>query len=74
MTYNIHIKSTYPLSMFVWNISIKPMMIGDLFLIVQLNDSVEHNLQERIQLGEYQPNIYHPYIGGGWQFCHHTKI
>ena len=50
------------------------MMVGDLFLIVQLNDCVEHNLQEWIQLGEYQPNIHHPHIGGGWQFGHHTEI
>ena len=63
----------YPLSLFIWYIPLESMMVGDLFLIVQLNDGVEHNLQEWIQLGEYQPNIHHPHIGGGWQFCHNTK-
>ena len=48
------------------------MMVGNLLLIVQLNDGVEHNLQEWIQLGEYQPNIHHPHIRGGWQFCHYA--
>ena len=48
------------------------MMVGDLFLIVKLNDGVQHNLQEWIQLGEYQPNIHHPHIRGGWQFCHYA--
>ena len=43
----------YPLSLFFWYILLKSMMIGDIFLIVQLYDSVEHNLQEWIQLGEY---------------------
>ena len=43
----------YPLSLFFWYILLKSMMIGDIFLIVQLDDSVEHNLQEWIQLGEY---------------------
>ena len=56
----------YLLSLFIWYIPLEPMMVGDLFLIVQLNDGVEHNLQEWIQLGEYQPNIHHPYIGSGW--------
>ena len=64
----------YPLSLFFWYILLESMMVGDFFLIVQLNDSVEHNLQEWIQLGEYQPNIHHPHIGSGWKFCHHTKI
>ena len=64
----------YPLSLFIWYIPLESMMVGELFLIVQLNDGVEHNLQEWIQLGENQPNINHPYIGGGWQFCHDTKI
>ena len=49
------------------------MMVGDLFLIVQFNDGVQYHLQKWIQLCEYQPDIYHPHIGGGWQFCHHTK-
>ena len=49
------------------------MMVGDLLLIVQLNDSVQYNLQEWIQLGEYQPYINHPHIGGGWQLSHHTE-
>ena len=43
----------YPLSLFIWYIPLESMMVGDLFLIVQLNDGVEHNLQEWIQLGEY---------------------
>ena len=64
----------YPLSLFIWYIPLESMMVGDLFLIVQLNDGVEHNLQEWIQLCEYQPNINHPHIGGGWQFGHHTEI
>ena len=29
------------------------MVVGDLLLIVKLNDCVQHNLQERVQLGEY---------------------
>ena len=49
-------------------------MVGELDLIVELNDGVEYNLQEWIQLSEYQPDIYHPHIGGGWQFGHHTEI
>ena len=49
------------------------MMVGDLFLIAQFNDGVQYHLQKWIQLCEYQPDIYHPHIGGGWQFCHHTK-
>ena len=65
---------TFLLSLIDRYVPFESMMVGDLFLIVQLNDCVEHNLQEWIQLGEYQPNIYHPYIGGGWQFCHDTKI
>ena len=64
----------YLLSLFIWYIPLESMMVGDLFLIVKLNDGVEHNLQEWIQLGEYQPNIYHPHIGGSWQFGHHTEI
>ena len=59
--------------MFIWYIPIKPMVVGDLLLIIKLNDGVEHNLQEWIQLGEYQPNIHHPHIGGGWQLSHHTE-
>ena len=49
------------------------MMVGDLFLIIQLNDGVEYNLKKWIQLCKNQPNINHPNIGGGWKFCHHTK-
>ena len=64
----------YHMSLFFWYIFLKSMMVGDFFLIVQLNDGVEHNLQEWIQLGEYQPNIHHPHIRGGWQLGHHTKI
>ena len=64
----------YPLSLFIWYIPLEAMMVGDLLLIVQLNDGVEHNLEEWIQLGEYQPNIHHPHIRGGWQLGHHTKI
>ena len=63
----------YLLSLFIWYIPLEPMMVSNLLLIVQLNDGVEHNLQEWIQLGEYQPNIYHPNIGGGWQLSHHTE-
>ena len=48
-------------------------MVGELDLVVQLNDGVQHHLQEWIQLGEYQPNIYHPHIGGGRQFGHYTE-
>ena len=67
LNYFIHdIYMIYPLSLFIWYIPLESMMVGDLFLIVQLNDGVEHNLQEWIQLGEYQPNIHHPHIGGGW--------
>ena len=40
------------MSLFIWNISVKPMMVGDLLLVVQLNDGVEHNLEEWIQLGD----------------------
>ena len=43
----------YPLSLFFWYILLKSMMVGDMFLIVQLDDSVEHNLQKWIQLGKY---------------------
>ena len=51
--YLIEFIMIYPLSLFFWYILLKSMMIGDIFLIVQLDDSVEHNLQEWIQLGEY---------------------
>ena len=64
---------TFLLSLIDRYVPFESMMVGDLFLIVELNDGVEHNLQEWIQLGEYQPNINHPHIRGGWQFCHHTK-
>ena len=64
----------YPLFLFFWYILLESMMVGVIFVIVQLNEGVEHNLQEWIQLGEYQPNINHPNIGGGWKFCHHTRI
>ena len=64
----------YPLSLFIWYIPLESMMVCELFLVVQLNDGVEHNLQEWIQLGEYQSNISHPHIRGGWQFGHNTKI
>ena len=63
----------YLLSLFIWYIPLEPMMVGDLFLIVKLNDGVQHNLQEWIQLGEYQPNIHHPHIGGGRQLGHYTE-
>ena len=63
----------YPLFLFIWYILLKSVMVGDIFVIVQLNEGVEHNLQEWIQLGKNQPNINHPNIGGGWKFCHHTK-
>ena len=63
----------YLLSLFIWYIPLEPMVVGDLLLVVQLNEGVEHNLEEWIQLGEYQPNIHHPHIRGGWQLGHHTE-
>ena len=69
-----NLSNTYPLSLFIWYIPLESMMVGELFLIIKLNDGVKYNLQEWIQLGEYQPNINHPYIRGGWQFGHHTKM
>ena len=62
------------MSLRLWYIPLESMMVGDLFLIIQLNDGVEYNLKKWIQLCKNQPNINHPNIGGGWKFCHHTRI
>ena len=38
----------YPLFLFFWYILLESMMVGVIFVIVQLNEGVEHNLQEWI--------------------------
>ena len=69
-----YINKIYILSLFFWYVSLEAVMVGDLLFVVQLNDGVQYHLNKWIQLGEYQPDVYHPHIGGGWKFGHHTKI
>ena len=70
--YEINKEKVYISSLFFWYVPLETMMVGDLLLVVQLYDGIQYHLNEWIQLGEYQPNIYHPHIRGGWQFCHYA--